>query len=102
MPKIELPEALSQQLAPLDEAIARLNAQKIKHILDALGIYPKPEDLERLLEWDLITVTVPDKQMAVQLNKLCTYVPNLKFSVDADKALFTVLVGKGKRVWKGR
>jgi hypothetical protein len=50
-----------------------------------------------------VHITATDKPMAVQLNKLAAYIPNLKFTVDATQPLFTLMQGKkGKRVWKER
>lgn len=69
------------QLAVLDSSVRELNTQKIKVIFDAIGIAVINSDFEKLMGWELILVTVPDKQMAMQLNKLCSYIPNLKFVV---------------------
>jgi hypothetical protein len=92
-----------KQLAQLDAQILELNSQKIELIFELLGICPKDHVLKLMLEWDLILVTVKDKQMAVQLNKLSAYVPNLKFIVEPDAPLFKLYPGENKRrVWKER
>ncbi|GAA4023434.1 hypothetical protein GCM10022386_03000 [Flavobacterium cheonhonense] len=91
------------QLAALDAEIRALNVEKIRLLFTALEIKLTAVDFERLMVWELILVTVPDKQMAVQLNKLAAYIPNLKFVVDGTQTLFTLMQGsKAKRVWKER
>lgn len=91
------------QLAALDADIRALNVEKIKTLFTALSINLTDADFERLMGWELVLVTVPDKQMAVQLNKLAAYIPNLKFTVEGTKPLFTLMPGhKAKRVWKDR
>lgn len=92
-----------RQLAALDADIRVLNVEKIRLLFTALEIKLTAVDFERLMAWELILVTVPDKQMAVQLNKLAAYIPNLKFVVDGTQPLFTLMQGnKSKRVWKER
>ena len=96
------PEYL-KQLAKLDASIRVLNVEKIKLLFKALDISLTDADFERLMGWELVHVTVPDKQMAVQLNKLAAYIPNLKFTVDGTQPIFTLRQGsKTKRVWKER
>ena len=91
------------QLAALDAEIRALNVEKIKTLFTALSINLTDVDFERLMAWELVLVTVPDKQMAVQLNKLAAYIPNLKFTVDGTQPIFTLRQGsKTKRVWKDR
>ncbi|MBA4153121.1 hypothetical protein [Flavobacterium sp.] len=103
MAKIVVNSNYLEQLSALDEAIGGLNEQKIKLLFDMLAIVPHVADLEKMLGWELILVTVQDKQMAVQLNKFSAYIPNLKFVVRADAPLFTVMPGdKKRRVWKER
>jgi hypothetical protein len=92
-----------KQLAELDAQLLELNSRKIQVILESLGACPTEDALQLMLEWDLIVVTVKDKQMAVQLNKLAGYVPNLKFVIKPDAPLFTLYPGENKRrLWKER
>ncbi|WP_291132419.1 hypothetical protein [Flavobacterium sp. UBA7682] len=86
------PEYL-KQLAALDADIRALNVEKIKLLFTMLDISLTDADFERLMAWELVIVTVPDKQMAVQLNKLAAYIPNLKFTVDATQPLFYTFAG---------
>lgn len=103
MSKIIIHDRYYAQLRELDSAIAMLNAKKTRLLFEALGIAPNEKDLALMQEWDLILVAVPDKQMAIQLNKLSAYIPNLKFVVDAGRGLFTLSPGKkSRRVWKER
>lgn len=103
MAKLIIPQNYLDELATLDVAIQELNDQKIKLLFDLLSIKPSTSDLEKMLDWELILVTVLDKQMAIQLNKLSAYIPNLKFVVREDQLLFTLLPGdKNRRVWKER
>jgi hypothetical protein len=103
MSKAKIPTKYLSQIAELDESIAILNTRKIKLIFKALDIKCSNKDFTRIMEWELVLVTVPDRQMAVQLNKLSAYIPNLKFVVDGDSDLYTLQQGvKGRRVWKGR
>ena len=103
MTKIIIKQNYLDELAAFDVAIQELNEQKIKLLFKLLKIKPKPDDLVKILDWELILVTVKDKQMAVQLNKLSAYIPNLKFVVREDEYLFTLLPGdKKRRVWKER
>ncbi|HEX9980873.1 MAG TPA: hypothetical protein VGB50_09955 [Flavobacterium sp.] len=103
MSTVILKEEFHLQLGELNTAITALNTRKIKLILKTLGIMPEAKDLELMLDWELIVVTVLDKQMAVQLNKISSYIPNLKFVVDDGHLLFTMLQSeKGRRVWKER
>ncbi|RKS03579.1 hypothetical protein [Flavobacterium sp. 102] len=96
------PEYL-KQLAALDADIRALNAEKIKLLFTALDISLTAVDFEKLMGWELLLVTVPDKQMAVQLNKHAAYIPNLKFTVDETQPIFTLMQGsKTRRVWKER
>jgi len=92
-----------ERLAALDAAARRIDEEKTRTIFEAIGLDLAEADLARILEWPLITVAVPDRQMAVQLNKLSAYIPNLKFIADADSPLFALRQGKkGRRVWKER
>lgn len=103
MSKVLLPDAFYGALQELDGLVVEANNRKIRLLLDALGVPLSEAAFAAILEWDLILVTVADRPMAVQLNKLVAYVPNLKFVVDEEHELFTVLQGKkGKRVWKER
>lgn len=91
------------RLAELDASIKVLNAEKIRTVFAALELKLNEVDFGRLMAWELVLVTVPDKQMAVQLNKFTAYVPNLKFVVDGTQPLFTLMQGsKARRVWKER
>ncbi|RZJ32949.1 MAG: hypothetical protein EOO51_15280 [Flavobacterium sp.] len=103
MSTISLTEKSLARLIELDNQIAALNTEKIKLLLASLGLTASESDFEKMLDWDLIIITVPDKQMGTQLNRLCAYVPNLKFVVDKEAGLFKAIQGsKGKRVWKDR
>jgi hypothetical protein len=85
---------IRMQLAALDHSIAALNRQKAKLLLKELLSSHSEEDLERILDWPTIVVTVRDRQMRVQLNGLCKSVPNLRFIVRHDLELFTVTGGE--------
>ena len=103
MAKIIVPPSYLDALVALDVAIADLNEQKIRLLFELLGIELTDADWEKMKVWELIMITVLDKQMAVQLNKLSAYVPRLKFVVRTDCILFTLLQGdKKRRVWKER
>jgi hypothetical protein len=103
MSKFVLPDAFYTAFQELDGIVVEANNRKIRLLLDALGISLHDVDFTKILEWELVLITVADRQMAVQFNKLVAYVPNLKFVVDDEHDLFTVLQGKkGKRVWKER
>ena len=103
MSKAIIPHYYLDELATLDEAIRELNDRKIKLLFEILEIKFRASDLKKILDWELILITVQDKQMAVQLNKLSAYIPNLKFVVREDEFLFTLLQGdKKRRVWKER
>ncbi|MBA4135498.1 MAG: hypothetical protein C0525_12300 [Flavobacterium sp.] len=103
MSKVIIDPEYLKQLAALDADIRALNAEKIKLLFTALDISLTDADFERLMEWELVLVTVPDKQMAVQLNKHAAYIPNLKFTVDETQPIFTLMQGsKTRRVWKER
>lgn len=70
-------------------------------LFEALSIVLSADDFERVSGWDLILLTVSDKQMAVQLNKLSAYMPHLKFVISPDSELFSLRSGDEKRrVWK--
>jgi len=103
MSKAIIPHYYLDELATLDEAIRELNDRKIKLLFEILEIKFRASDLKKIMDWELILITVQDKQMAVQLNKLSAYIPNLKFVVREDEFLFTLLQGdKKRRVWKER
>ncbi|MBY0486384.1 MAG: hypothetical protein K2P85_04240 [Flavobacteriaceae bacterium] len=103
MSKVVLPDAFYTALQELDGIVADANNRKIRLLFDVLALPMSAADFAKILEWDLILITVADRQMAVQFNTLVAYVPNLKFVVDDAHDLFTVLQGKkGKRVWKER
>lgn len=103
MAKVIIDPLYLKQLAALDTEIRLLNVEKIKLLFTALDISLTDVDFERLMGWELVLVTVPDKQMAVQLNKLAAYIPNLKFTADGTQDLFTLVQGsKSRRVWKER
>lgn len=91
------------KLAQLDREIRALNDRKIQLLFKGLGITYTNEEFAEMSTWPLILITVPDKQLAVQMNKMSAYVPNLKFVVDSDETLFEVRRGeKSRRVWKER
>lgn len=103
MSTITIAKRHTLQLDEINSEIAALNNEKIKVVFEAAGIRLKPTDLEKVLAWTLILVTVKDRQLAVQLNKLSAYVPNLKFVVDTDKDLYSLDEGKKqRRVWQER
>lgn len=103
MSKIEIDSKYLEQLSEIDASIDTLNKAKLKVLLKAIGMRLSADDFEKVSVWDLITVSVPDKQMAVQLNKLSAYMPNLKFVVNPDASLFELRPGdKRRRVWKER
>jgi hypothetical protein len=103
MSTVLLPDAFYGALQELDGLVVEANNRKIRLLLDAIGVPLTDTDFAAILKWDLILVVVADRPMAVQLNKLVAYVPNLKFVVDYEHELFTVLQGKkGKRIWKER
>ena len=103
MSKAIIPHYYLDELATLDEAIRELNDRKIKLLFEILEIKFSASELEKIMDWELILLTVQDKQMAVQLNKLSAYIPNLKFVVRKDELLFTLFQGdKKRRVWKER
>lgn len=90
-------------LEAIDADIRALNDEKVRLILRSLDKSLSAADLEKMLGWDLILVPVPDKQMRIQLNRLCSYVPNLKFVINHESAPYTFDQGKkGRRVWKER
>jgi hypothetical protein len=90
-----------KRLAELDEVIRAINNIKIEVLFNVIGIEIPQRDFKLMLEWNLIVVAVPDKQLAVQLNKLSAYIPNLKFIVDLEQQIFAVSPGaKARRVWK--
>ncbi len=94
---------LLSKLARVDRDIRALNDRKIQLLFKGLDITYTNAEFATMSEWPLILIAVPDKQMAVQLNKMSAYVPNLKFIVDEDAELFEVRRGeKARRVWKER
>ncbi len=101
MATVELSDTLYARMQELDGIVADANNQKIVLLLDALCIKLSAADLALLLQWDLILIVVADRQMALQFNKMVAYVPNLKFVVDVEHDLFTILQGrKPKKVRK--
>ena len=101
MATVELSDTLYAKMQELDGIVADANNQKIVLLLDALCIKLSAADLALLLQWDLILIVVADRQMALQFNKMVAYVPNLKFVVDVEHDLFTILQGrKPKKVRK--
>ena len=103
MSKVIIDSEYLNQFAALDAGTRTLNVAKIKLLFKALDISLTDADFERLMGWELVLVTVPDKQMAVQLNTLAAYIPNLKFTVDETQPIFTLRQGStAKRVWKER
>jgi hypothetical protein len=103
MSKVIIDRRYLVELSETDVRIRELNTKKIRLLLEALGACVGEKEFMLMTEWDLILVAVPDRQMAVQLNKLCAYVPNLKFVAEPEKGLFEVMQGKReRRVWKER
>lgn len=96
-------EDVTNRLAALDVAIAKLNQEKVTVLFEALAIRVSAAELAIMQEWDLILVAVPDRAMAIQLNRYVRYVPHVKFVVDAEAELFHISEGtRGRRVWKER
>ncbi|MFY7740179.1 MAG: hypothetical protein ACOVQC_06650 [Flavobacterium sp.] len=91
MAKIVLPNAFYTAMQELDGIVVEANNRKIRLLLEALGIALNDVDFAKILEWELVHITVADRQMALQFNKLVPYVPNLKFVVNDEHDLFTVL-----------
>ena len=77
MAKVIIDPNYLTQLAALDAEIRVLNVEKIKLLFKVLDISLTTVDFEKLMGWELVLVTVPDKQMAVQLNKLAPIYPTL-------------------------
>lgn len=101
MSKIEFQANFYIAMERLNQDIKTLNESKVRLLFDAVDIGVMPEDLERILDWELIAVAVPDRQMARQLNTLFAYVPNLMFIVDPDCHPFEVSQGIfRRRIWK--
>lgn len=86
----------------LDARIQALNTSKLRVLFAALGIEVSDDEFDDLSGWRLIKVSVPDKQMAVQLNKLSRYLPQLKFVIDPDSELFTLRKGDEDRSTRKR
>jgi hypothetical protein len=96
-------EGVTNRLVALDIAIAKLNQEKVTVLFEALAIRVSAAELAIMQEWDLILVAVPDRAMAIQLNRYVRYVPHVKFIVDAEAELFRISEGtRGRRVWKER
>lgn len=103
MSKVIIDPTYLEQLSTLDASIDKLNTEKLRIIFELLALKVSSKDFDKFAQWELILIAVWDKQMAVQLNKLSAYMPNLKFVVDTDKDLFTIFPGeKLRRVWKER
>lgn len=103
MAQVQLEDSLMEQLRKIDDEIRLLNHRKVKAFLEGLGAPYSPGDLDRLLEQPLLLVKVPTRSMALQLNRIVQYVPNLHFEGDAGCALFTIVpTNKGRRIWKKR
>lgn len=101
MAKVILEEKHLSNLATLEASVSNLNNQRIKTIFKALHITVDAKEFEIMLGWKSILIVVPDRQMAVQLNKLSAYIPNLMFVVDTEREIFKVVRGeKVRRVWK--
>jgi glycerol-3-phosphate dehydrogenase len=99
MSKVTIAPKYRKELAQLDNIIRKVNERRLELLFKALGI--PTNDLEKVLTWTLVLVAVPDRQMAVQLNKLSAYMSNLKFVVDATKPLFALEQSrKARRTWK--
>jgi hypothetical protein len=85
------------RLAELDEALRPINNEKIKILFELLDINPTKVELEKILGWDLIEVTVPNLLIKKQLSALVYYVPNIVFEVNEDDGKFAIRPGKKKR-----
>ena len=90
------PEYLSR-LEALDNKITVLTNEKIKLLFEMLTIRVTASEEKAMLEWEMILITVPDKGMAIQLNRLSVHIPNLKFVIDAMEPLFTLRQGNRAR-----
>ncbi|MGK4568574.1 hypothetical protein [Flavobacterium sp. 3HN19-14] len=103
MPVLEIPKKYKAELRQLDAAIQTLHESKIRVLFAITGITLSDQEFSDVVEWELIIVTVKDRQMLLQLNKLAAYVPNLKFMVDTERDIFSLVQGdKKRRVWKER
>lgn len=97
MAKVIIPPKYLNELAQLDEVVRDANERKRKVLFKALGIKPTPKEIEGMQEWKLIPITVADNQMAVQLNKIVAYMPNIMFVVDVAAPVFSLREGERKR-----
>lgn len=97
MAKITFPDEILKEIAALDSIVSEANEQKRKVLFKALGIKSSAKDLEAMKEWKLTAITVPDNQIAVQLNKMVAYVPNIMFVFDATAPIFSLREGEKKR-----
>ncbi len=102
MSKVKIKSTYRKQLAELDASIETLNTAKLKVLFAALGIAVSKDEFGELLGWRLIKVSVPDRQMAIQLNKLSSYLPQLKFVIDPESELFTLRQGDFDRSTRKR
>ncbi|MCF6129563.1 hypothetical protein L1S35_07755 [Flavobacterium sp. AS60] len=103
MAKVIIDPYYIKQLEELDGLLYHANERKLVVLFEALGIPQSLDNLAIMKGWELITISVPDKQMAMQLNKLATYMPKLLFVFSTDIPLFTVSEGfKKRRVRKER
>lgn len=92
-----------RELTALDEDIRLLTNRKIEVFLQSIGKDYCPRELAMILDWPLISISVPHKSMALQLNKLLVNCPNVIFVVDELEELFAVKQGfKKRRVRKDR
>ncbi|MGF1555598.1 hypothetical protein [Paucihalobacter sp.] len=102
MTKVKIQSTYRKQLAALDASIETLNREKLKVLFAALGIAVSKDEFDELLGWRLIKVSVPERQMAIQLNKLSSYLPQLKFVIDPESELFTLRQGDYDRSTRKR
>lgn len=97
MAKITLDDTYLDELAAIDAEVKQLTDRKLLVLFEALTITAKPQDLEKILQWELIAIAVPDRGIAKQLNGLLANVPNVIFEVSTEKEPFSLSPGITKR-----
>jgi len=101
--KLVVKKKCLQELTALDEEIRLLTNRKITSFLKSIGKEHDPRELAMILDWPLIAISVPQRSLALQLNKLLANCPNVIFVVEELDELFTVKQGfKKRRVRKDR
>jgi hypothetical protein len=101
--KLVVKKKCLQALTAMDEEIRVLTNRKIEVFLKSIGKEYDPRELAMILDWPLIAISVPQRSLALQLNKLLANCPNVIFVVEELDELFTVKQGfKKRRVRKDR